>query len=168
MAVYLITLHAYRSWMPDHRRGFVVRGKGIQPPDVQRARWYHRLARHERMTFDDARCDQIIAAVHDVVKQQGLRLRAVVAVWTHVHVLLSWEGFRSAKRVRAVVKRAISTWLRDCSGEQCKWLAGGGSVKRVYDAPHYRRLTRTYLPSHRKYGGRQWFEHEQPRRGRRG
>ena len=33
MPVFMFTLHAYRSWMPDHRRGFVIRSKGIQKRD---------------------------------------------------------------------------------------------------------------------------------------
>lgn len=158
MAVYLYTLHAYRSWMPDHQRGYVRRGNGILKPDEQRARRYHRLARHERMVFGDERCEQIIAAMHDLCASKPWRLHAVVAVWTHVHVIVSWGSFHDAKRGRAVVKRAITTWLRDRSGEDCKWLAGGGSIKRVRDRRHFEHLMTQYLPDHRKYGGRQWYE----------
>jgi REP element-mobilizing transposase RayT len=171
MAVFMLTLHAYRSWMPDHPRGFVIRGKGIQGPDPRLARRYHALARHERMVFSDERCEQIIAAVREECEKQQWRLLAIVVVWTHMHVIVSWQGFRSVKRVRAVLKRAITTWLRDWSGEQRKWLAGGGSIKRVRDRDHYLHLTRRYLPRHRRYGGRQWYEYEErgereePRRG---
>jgi hypothetical protein len=30
VAVYHITLHAYRSWSPVHPRGYAIRGKGIK------------------------------------------------------------------------------------------------------------------------------------------
>ena len=38
MPVYHITLHAYRSWSPDHPRGYTRRGKGYQKPDPEQAR----------------------------------------------------------------------------------------------------------------------------------
>jgi REP element-mobilizing transposase RayT len=162
MAVFMFTLHAYRSWMPDHPRGYVIRGQGIQKPDPQRAQRYHALARHERMTFNDALCEQIIAATQDLCRTKNWRLLAVVVVWTHIHLIVSWRPFQSAKRARAVIKRAITTHLRDHTGEQRKWLARGGSIKRVRDQAHYRHLTRRYLPNHRRFGGRQWYEHQHP------
>jgi REP element-mobilizing transposase RayT len=156
--VFMFTLHAYRSWMPDHRRGYVVRGKGIHKTDAERARRYHDMAKHERMVFHDERCEQIIAAAREVCGDKQWRLHAVVAVWTHVHVLVSWHDFYDAKRARAVIKRGLSTRLRDWSGERHKWFAGAGSVKHVRDRKHFQYLMREYLPRHRKYGGRQWYE----------
>ncbi len=161
MAVFMFTLHAYRSWMPDHRRGFVIRSKGVQKPDPQRARRYHSLAKHERMVFGDELCEQIIAAVQDECRKKDWRLLTMVVVWTHVHLIVSWRGFHNVKRVRAVIKRAITTWLRDWTGERRKWLPGGGSIQRVRDRGHYLHLTQRYLPAHRRYGGRQWDADEQ-------
>jgi REP element-mobilizing transposase RayT len=160
----MFTLHAYRSWMPDQRRGFVVRGKGIQQSDAERARWYHSMATHERMVFNDQRCEQIVTAAREACGDKRWRLHAVVVVWTHVHLLVSWRGFQDVKRARAVLKRGIATRLRDWSGEDRKWFAGKGSVKRVCDESHYRCLMQRYLPEHRRYGGRQWYE--EPRRPR--
>ncbi|MHB1156640.1 MAG: hypothetical protein ACYC26_07360 [Phycisphaerales bacterium] len=166
MGVFLYTIHAYRSWMPDHKHGFVIRGRGIQKPDAKRARWYQSLAKHERMVFDDARCEQIIGAVKDVCANKQWRLHGVVVVWSHLHVIVSWSQYVDAKRARAVIKKAITTWLRDATGEQRKGLSGGGSIKRVRDRGHYEHLMKVYLPGHRKYGGAQYYE--EPRLGRRG
>lgn len=164
MAVFMFTFHAYRSWMPDHRRGFVIRGKGIQKPSPQLARRYRALAKHERMVFTDALADQMIAAVQNLCRDKPWDLRGVVVVWTHVHVIVSWRRFQDVKRARAVLKRAITTWLRDCAGQRRKWLSGGGSIKRVRDRPHYVHLTRRYLPDHKRYGGRQWYDYQQANR----
>ncbi|MFA7237781.1 MAG: hypothetical protein WC058_13035 [Phycisphaeraceae bacterium] len=128
MAVFLYTIHAYRSWMPDHKRGFVLRGKGIQKPDAKRASWYHTLAKHDRMVFSDARCGQIIDAVKEVCANKQWRLHGVVVVWTHLHLIVSWAAYADARRARAVIKKAITTWLRDATGEHRKWLSGGGSI----------------------------------------
>jgi len=168
MPVFMYTIHAYRSWMPDHRRGYVERNKGIMKPDMARANWYHRLAVHERMTFTDPLCDQIIKAVDDLCSTHGWRHHATVVVWTHLHTLVSWPQYYDARRGRAVLKRAITTWLRDHTGESRKWLTRAGGIKRINDRPHFIRLMSEYLPAHRKYGGRQWYEPDKNlRRGRR-
>lgn len=133
--------------MPDHKRGFVVRGKGVQKSDARRARRYHARAKHERMVFNDDIGEQIITAVRELCKKKGWRLHAAVVVWTHAHAVISWRGFYSVKRARAVIKHAITTWLRDRTGQRRKWLAGGGSIKRVRDRDHYTYLTRRYLPT---------------------
>ena len=157
MAVYLFTFHAYRSWMPDNRRGFVRRGKGIQPPDATRAKRYHARARCDRMTFNDAVGEQIIMALQETCERKQWKLLAVVVVWTHVHLIVSWREFHDMKRVRAVLKRAVTVRLRDVIGRHCKWLAAGGSIRRVRDRKHYDHLMQRYLPAHHRYGGRQWY-----------
>ena len=42
MPVYLFTYHAYQSWMPDRGRGFVQKGRGIQPTNALLAHAYRR------------------------------------------------------------------------------------------------------------------------------
>ena len=44
MPVYLFTYHAYQSWMPDRARGFVQKGRGIQPPNEALAAAYRQAA----------------------------------------------------------------------------------------------------------------------------
>ena len=51
MSVYLITLHAYRSWGPDKSRGFVPKGRGIQPTNEELARMYDGQVGDEAVTF---------------------------------------------------------------------------------------------------------------------
>ena len=52
MPCYLFTYHAYGSWMPDRKQGYVRRGQGVQPPDMKRAEQYRRRANQEEVTFD--------------------------------------------------------------------------------------------------------------------
>jgi len=158
MAVYLFTLHAYRSWMPDHRRGYVRRGQGILKSDTQQKRAYEARAVHDRMIFDNDLCRQIAQAVPELCRKRRWRLHGMAVVWTHLHVVVSWRPFVEARRARALLKHAITIRLRDHRGGQRKWLAGGGSVKRVRDRRHLDYLLQSYLPAHRRYGGVRWFE----------
>ena len=160
MGVYLFTYHAYRSWMPDKGRGFVQRGRGIMPADEGMAEGYRRRANYEQIRFTDEDCRMMLAEAQRVCgtparKQTGWRLPICVAVFNHVHLLVSWRGFVSAKRARALLHRALTVVLRDAWGEADgrPILARGGSMKQVRDRPHFDHLLTTYLPGHRKYGG---------------
>lgn len=53
MPVYLFTIHAYQSWMPDNPRGFVERGKGIQPPNKNVAKAYRAAATESPFLFGE-------------------------------------------------------------------------------------------------------------------
>ena len=52
--VYLFTYHAYRSWMPDHKRGFTKEGGGYQAPNAALANAYHNAAASPPFEFDPA------------------------------------------------------------------------------------------------------------------
>ncbi|MCC6581353.1 MAG: hypothetical protein IT440_13030 [Phycisphaeraceae bacterium] len=162
MPVYLYTLHAYRSWMPDHARGYVERRKGILAPNRDKAWNYRQLARYERMTFNGHLCRVLIEAAKQSVDRQKWRIHAATAVWSHVHVLLSWQEYRDAYRVRSVLKRTLTVSLRDATNQQRPWFSRAGSVKRVRDRAHFDRLMTSYLPGHKRYGGAWWFEGEDP------
>jgi hypothetical protein len=51
MPCYLFTYHAFGSWMPDRRQGYVRRGKGIQPADPKMAERYRQNSRHDEVRF---------------------------------------------------------------------------------------------------------------------
>jgi hypothetical protein len=46
MPVYLFTYHAYQSWLPDNRRGFVQEHQGVQPTNGRLAAAYRKAASH--------------------------------------------------------------------------------------------------------------------------
>ena len=53
MPVYFFSYHAYRSWMPDHRRGYTRRGEGYQPTDEEMARHYRENSKSDGVLFDE-------------------------------------------------------------------------------------------------------------------
>jgi len=158
MAVYLITIHAYRSWLPDHPRGYVQRKRGIQRSDPEQAAAYTRRAKHERRRFDDAMCRALVEASRQAATRWDWRWHAAVAVWSHVHVQVSWETFVEGKAARQLLKRHLTEHMNEAYGDDHPWFSRAGSVKRVVDRDHFDRLVYEYLPSHKKYGG--WFDAE--------
>ena len=93
MPVYHFTLHAYRSWSPNHRRGYTERGKGYQPPNQERADQYDNNARQPKVTFDRLIQEVMILGAHDICRRRRWRLHAVGTEASHVHIVLSWRTF---------------------------------------------------------------------------
>ena len=54
MAVYHFTIHAFRSWRPDHPRGYTRKGEGYQPPDEEMAEKYDQAASQDAVIFERA------------------------------------------------------------------------------------------------------------------
>jgi hypothetical protein len=71
MPVYHFTLHAYRTWSPDHLRGFVQRERGIQPPNEPLAREYDRVAKFEPVEFDRALQQVLICGLIDICQRRS-------------------------------------------------------------------------------------------------
>jgi len=157
VAVYLITFHSYCSWLPDHPRGYVRRKKGILPADPKMSTNYRHRAKHERVRFTSEDCDFLLDLAINECSQSSRQwqLHMGVAVFNHVHLLVSWAAITPIDRVQAVLHRALNVGMRDRhhAANGRPFLSRGGSVKRVADHAHYNHLVHTYLPSHRKYGG---------------
>ena len=158
MAVYLFTFHTYRSWMSDHRRGYVRRGSGIVAPSRGAAAAYARRARFQRVMLRDQECRvavDAIARVCDHPARADWHLHIAVAVFNHIHALVSWRHFAEVKHAQATLHRAITVDLRDALGlpPGRPVLSRGGSHKRILTRPHFRHLLHTYLPAHAKFGG---------------
>jgi len=160
MAVYLFTLHTYRSWMPDHAQGFVQPRRGILPTDPEMARHYEQRARGAAVRLDRAMCEAVVATVRQACERFGWRCHAVTAVWSHIHVLISWTGFRDPLKVRGLLKRTLTRALNEQAGCKKQWFARRGSRKRVRDRVHFEHLMTRYLPDHRRYGGVFWSDRE--------
>ncbi|MEM9915352.1 MAG: hypothetical protein AAF911_10345 [Planctomycetota bacterium] len=177
MPVYLFTYHTYRSWMPDHPRGYTKRKRGVLPSDPVMARRYAGRAKFERVLWDEADREVALRAVARVCEhpdREDWRLHEAVAVFNHLHVVVSWEGKdaasslgeearvadTAARGASKVLHRAITVDVRDSRG----WEAGravlsrGGDRKRVRDKRHLKYLVEVYLPRHKRYGGVLWSE----------
>ena len=150
MPVYLFTLHAYRSWMPDRPRGYVRKGKGILPPDRDMARRYAARAQGPPLSFDHSAQSAFLCAAHDACNHHSWRLHCVATDPTHLHILLSWSGFLDWKTARNRLKNSLSYLVNkamNCAGR--RWFALQGSRKRVTDMRHFNYLIEVYLHKHR-------------------
>lgn len=156
MAVYFFTLHAYRSWRPDNKRGYVRRKQGILPPDPKTAAEYAKRAKHEQVQFTTEIQNVMIHAAHDICQRREWRLHAVGFEPTHGHFLVSWHGFTPWLDVRAKLKNILSLILGRYKGAEGRpWFSDGGSRKRVTTPKHFSYLIGQYIPKH---SGQKWFE----------
>ncbi len=157
MPVYLFTYHAYQSWLPDHRRGFVQKDRGVQPTNKPLADAYRRAAKAEPFAFDPLTQYHLIAKAGAVCVGDGYRLHGAATEPTHLHVLVSWldESIPFTK-VRGRIRNLLSLDLSKRAGITGRpWFSAGASRKRVEDNCHFRHLLEVYLPKH---GGVQWYE----------
>src|SRR6186997_2427027 len=93
MAVYHFTYHAYRSWRPDHPRGYTKKGEGYQPPDPDVAEDYDARAKQEPVQFTDEIQREILVLAYEICEQEGWRLEGAGFDPTHAHLVVSWRGF---------------------------------------------------------------------------
>ncbi len=148
MPCHLITYHAYCSWMPDHRRGYVRRGQGIRPPDEDLAARYRRNATDRPVRFDASIQQTAMDELHRSARCQHFTLLAVGSDPTHLHVLARWRDDRSPKHMQTIVKSSLTRKLNAEFGRR-RWFSENASNKAVRDEAHRDYLVNEYLPSHR-------------------
>ncbi|MFN3168506.1 MAG: hypothetical protein ACE37H_15710 [Phycisphaeraceae bacterium] len=166
MPVFMITLHAYRSWTEDDPDGYFQRGRhGLRPPDqglaIQRSR--RAALPPRRFTAEQQRF--IVDQAVDIVQRRDIRLHAVSCTATHVHLVVSWFGDEElvntimpphdqAKAVASKVKNILATLLSKQAGSvghRC--FSRGCDCTPVIDSEHLNHLLAEYLPKHRRGGG---------------
>src|SRR5688500_9200541 len=113
MPCYLFTYHAYGSWMPDRRQGYVRRHKGILPSELKMADRYRRNANDEAARFGDAQQRAAITILHEAVTHIDCRLNYMATDLTHIHVLVNWTGKRTWQQNRASLKRALTISFKE-------------------------------------------------------
>ena len=87
--VYHFTLHAYRSWRPDHPRGYTKRGEGYQPPSEEIADQYDRNAKQDAVTFRREIQQEILDLARSICEEEGWRLEAAGFDEGHTHLVVS-------------------------------------------------------------------------------
>lgn len=148
--VHLFNFHGYRTWMPDHARGYTRHGEGVLPPDADMAGNYHRRAKFNRVLFDERRQGVVVHAALEVGRTIGIDVHYAVCVSTHAHVVVGWRDGRSWEQLYDRMKRIIGFKLAKAEGVPGRrWLAARRAGKRVQDARHLRHLMTVYLPGHR-------------------
>ena len=157
MPCFLFTYHGYGTWLPDRADGFVHWRDGLQPTDAELANAYKRkmkVAGASVAGFDESVQLLLIDELQTAATFQRLRLHTLATEPTHVHALMSWTDERAPQRVSDGLRESLSRRLNKEVAKR-KWLAKGGSKRRVKDLEHFDYLETTYLPSH---GGWKWDE----------
>lgn len=150
MAVYHFTIHAYRSWRPDHPRGYTRKGNGYQRPDTEMAEDYDEAASQPAVIFDDAIQREILVLAHQICEEEGWRLEGAGFDESHTHLVVSWHHFVSWEKVDQRLKNLLSLKLNRRRGITGKrWFVRRHSAPRqVLDRAHFDRLLKNYLPDH--------------------
>ena len=154
MPCYLFTYHAYSSWLPDHRRGYVHRGAGILAPDRRMAERYRGNLKQAIVRFNRAMQSQLIDGAVDACACQQLRCHFIATELTHLHVLASWPSERTWQLVRRQIRGNITRRLNEVYTRQ-EWFSKSPSRRRVKDQQHFDYLVNVYLPRH---SGLKWRE----------
>jgi hypothetical protein len=150
VAVYHFTVHAYRTWSPDHPRGYVRRDEGVQPPDPERADEYDRNAKFSPVTFDRTIQEILILGTYDVCRRRAWRFHGGGTDPTHYHFVVSWHLYVPWNDVLTRVKNVASLLLgRALNQPGRRWFVTRSSRKRVRNRKHFDHLLDTYLPDHR-------------------
>lgn len=154
MPCYLFTYHAYGTWYPDRRQGYVRRGQGILPSDAKAAQTYRERATHDTILLDGTHQQALIDRLIEAVGFIDCRLYGVATDSTHIHVLVSWRSDRTWRQNRASLKKSMTLMLKKQFADR-PWFAENASRKQVENREHFDYLTDVYLPKHR---GWKWRE----------
>jgi len=156
MPVYHFTLHAYRSWTPAHRRGYVRRGKGILPTDPKMAQVYARAAKQPPVIFTTQIQKMLIEVARAECAAQHWRLHAAATDKTHVHFLVSWKAFIPWNDVIKRLKNFLSYRIgRELGIPGRRWFVRDQSRRRVIERGHFEDLIHEYFPKHDGVGWKQ-------------
>lgn len=149
MPVYLFTYHSYRSWMPNRKRGFVQRGRGLQPANPRLHAAYEEAAKHTAFRFNHEIQRLVIETTLDVCQRREWICYAAGSDPSHVHVLVGWCTSAPFEEVRGKIRNIISLNIsKHLQTTGRPWLADGSSRKRVQERQHFNYLITKYLPDH--------------------
>jgi REP element-mobilizing transposase RayT len=154
MPCFLFTYHAWGSWLPDRKQGYVHWKEGLLPPDQGMADAYRRNIKIDEAEFGEELQLLLIEELQQAAGFQKFRLHAAATEVTHIHLLMSWADERTTARLSEGIKKSLTLRLEKEAAKR-KWLAKGGSKRRVKDETHFNHLKSAYLPSHR---GWKWDE----------
>jgi hypothetical protein len=144
--------------MPDRKRGYVKRKKGILASDDLMADMYRSVMTQDMVEFTGETQLAIIDTVLESRSKQGFECYYIATEVSHAHLLVGWCDERTWRRMRSIIKSSLTRALSDTFGRR-EWFVEGGSRKRVKDRKHFEYLVSKYLPQH---GGWKWC----PERGK--
>jgi REP element-mobilizing transposase RayT len=166
MPVYLITMHAYRSWNEDDPKGYVQRREGLKPSSKALAKWRATHARQSPARFTPETRAVIADVVVQISDERKVRLHAQSVTSTHVHALISFESpactcgasdycyaqcearahtEKLIARLKQKMGQAVAKHMHT-TGRQ--WFSRGSNISPVRNRDHFNFLCETYLPRH--------------------
>ena len=152
MPVFLFTFHGYRTWMPDHPRGYNRKNEGTFAPDPEMNEHYERRAHFDEVRFDAERQKVVVDAYVEVASNLDLRLYYAVCVDTHAHPLVGWRDDREWTYIHDRLKSIIALKLGEAERVKGRrWLTARRIGEQVSESEHFAHLMTVYLPDHRGY-----------------
>jgi hypothetical protein len=148
MPCYFFTYHGHGTWMPDHKRGYVRRGMGVQPSDANLASRYRQHQHLPPVNFTPDMQQVVVETLIQAGRFVDAVIHAVAMEPTHVHVQVSWKHGRTWKSMRASLRNAVTQALNRHCGKR-DWFADQPSRKRIRDLEHFDYLLLVYVPKHR-------------------
>jgi len=100
MPVYLFTLHAYGSWMPDRTQGYVHRTKGLQTADQALAQHYRGRQSQPATRFQEQHQQHALAILQSACPHLDATLHGYAGDPSHLHLLVSWDHDRDWPAIR--------------------------------------------------------------------
>ncbi|MEM9111274.1 MAG: hypothetical protein AAGC72_14745 [Planctomycetota bacterium] len=156
MPCYHYTFHAYGTWMPDKKQGYVKRKQGVLKRDEDMAMNYRANQKHKTVYFDIKHQKEILEALRIAGEHLDAVIHCIAVEPTHLHTVISWKHERSWDSIQRSIKTTITRRLNKVFGKRT-WLVKDGSHKRVNDHDHFCFLIHEYLSSHR---GQYWLRDE--------
>jgi hypothetical protein len=166
VAVYLLTVHAYRSWSEDNPLGYVQRDEGLKEPSKDLADWRAEQAKQPESRFERGAQDVLQQVMVAIAREHQLTLHACATCPTHVHGLISFRNpacecgasdfcasdcnaREHAERFAARLKRKMGLGVAKHEGTfGRKWFSRGWDLTPVRKQEHFTYLVEEYLPDH--------------------
>jgi hypothetical protein len=107
MPCYLFTYHAYGTWLPDRKQGYVERKRGILPTDMTEAARYRTSMKETVAEFRSATQLSAIGGIIDSQTKQKFEAYYIATESTHIHALVGWRDERTWLHMRSIIKSSI-------------------------------------------------------------
>jgi REP element-mobilizing transposase RayT len=133
---YLLTFHAYGTWMPARAEGSFHSKRGYQPQSHRLAQRYRAKQQEPSARFSQRAQRVLIEAARETAAAKRITIHAIATDDAHVHIICEWEDDRSPARVQDRMKHALAQRLNENIGRR-SWFSRGGKPKAVADVEHF-------------------------------
>jgi REP element-mobilizing transposase RayT len=147
MPCYLFTYHAYGTWLPGRKQGYVKRGRGILPTNAHMHRLYAAALKEDVVKLQETHQLQVINSLLESQAPQHFDVHYAATDATHVHGIVAWRDDRNALKLRGLIKSSLTRSFNGAFHRRT-WFAEGASRKQIRDREHYDYLVNVYLPKH--------------------